>query len=268
VGALTVVQNVISGGESVARLQSKIEAEKTRAAEACNEIERLNASKLDAENYEAVEVIDRRIAKQRWIIAHAEKLLPELEARLAAAKAEALKKAIARLLIDRRALYLRLRAAIEVATEIQHECMRHDQAACAEIGENAARVHLPVIAFRGILLADLVKIWTNEQDRVFAVNQRAITVARQQTPSKPRPSRHFPSANAPLEQAPVPRMARERKALPEIENGVRVIVLRSGIEINGERLVAGDVTIMGADQAEAAMRAGSVDLAPAEQKHA
>jgi len=61
--------------------------------------------------------------------------------------------------------------------------------------------------------------------------------------------------SAPLEK-------RVRKPLPQIEGGMRVVALKNGLEINGERLVAGDVAVMRPDQAEQAMRAGNVDLAP------
>jgi hypothetical protein len=58
------------------------------------------------------------------------------------------------------AIYPRLKQAIFAAVEIQHEAIRAREAAIAELGEGICTVHLPHIAYNGLLLRDLVAMWT------------------------------------------------------------------------------------------------------------
>src|SRR5205823_5640029 len=100
--------------DDVAALTADIGTEKTKAAEAYAEIERLGQERRAAADFEAARAIDERIARCRWQIEHADAVIPELERRLSVAKAERQAEAIVRHHKAANRAYRKLRGAIDV----------------------------------------------------------------------------------------------------------------------------------------------------------
>ncbi len=88
-GALSVVKNLIGVSNGADALEAELEAAKAAGSAAYTEIELLKVRKINADDFKAVEAIDREIAEQHWLIAKAVKAIPEIEHRLASAKAMA-----------------------------------------------------------------------------------------------------------------------------------------------------------------------------------
>jgi hypothetical protein len=166
---LAVIRRVMSGnGDDVAALQAQIVALKTEGAEASAEIDRLKQERALASSFDEARELDDRIARQIWVTEHAAAELPEFERRLAAARAADQAAALAKhrgILIG---LYPRLKAAILATVEAQAEAFAARDTAIKEIGEAMVARNLPVVAFAGFLMPDLVAIWQSENDSVFS----------------------------------------------------------------------------------------------------
>jgi uncharacterized coiled-coil protein SlyX len=257
---LTVIKRLASGADEVASIEAEIARLKAEGAAATREAERLAAAKLDAADFEAVEQLDREIAKQRWIADRAAHQLPELAARLANAQAERQRAAIARHLAERRRLYRKLRKAVEDATAVQVECIRADEQACAELGEHVARQHLPAIAFRGMLVPDLVALWTNENDRIFAAPAPpAAPVPHLAESPRSAPQKQKPAAPA-APQLPPPRPHPRRDPPPD-DGQRQVVFIRFGVDLpDGSAAHVGDRVTLLADQARKLVEAGAADF--------
>src|SRR5260221_8321820 len=85
-GLLKVVTG--KGGDDVADLTARIEAEKAKASQACADIERLENERRTADTFEQARSIDDEIARVRWVISRADATIPVLVERLADARWE------------------------------------------------------------------------------------------------------------------------------------------------------------------------------------
>jgi hypothetical protein len=118
------------------------------------------------------------------------------------------------------------------------------------------------VAFRGLLLEDLIQMWVAEQDRVHAAPapspQPTPVAVVKPVPAKPAAKPVVPMTPvAPAEPAkPKPRPLRKDTVAV---GGRLVSVLRSGIDIDGFQCRAGDQIALPAEQAELLVRAGSCD---------
>ena len=169
--------------------------------------------------------------------------------------------------------YPKLRASIEAAGRVQTECIAARNAAIAELGESICSVHIPIVAFRGLLLEDLIQLWVNEQDRVHAAPAPAPAVAAVvQSRIAPIPTRPVGATDRRVVEKPVapvvaPVTPTKPKRQPRRDkiavNSKLVVLLRSGIELpGGEQSVAGDVIgTLTMEQADALLRAGAAELA-------
>jgi hypothetical protein len=252
-----VVKRLI-GKDDPAELASEIEALKTSAADACAEIERLELARLGAPDYPAALVVTEEIKRAQWVIDSAAAKLPNLEARLEAARAEQHRRAISRHLAAVRLLYPRLKDAILAAASLQADAIKLRDAAVAEIGEHAATVNLPILAFRGLLLPDLIKLWSDELDRsVFSPAppprvQLALASSRKPAAAA-KPARPTPS--------PRPKRPPRQAAEPAADGEITLMFLRPGVELDdGTQSVAGDVVNLPAALARSLLESGTADL--------
>jgi hypothetical protein len=261
---LAVVKRLI-GKDDPAELASEIEALKTSAADASAESEQLQAARLVAADYEATLAVDEQIKRARWVVDSAAAKLPDLEARLKAAQAEQHRQAISRHLSACRAIYPRLKNAILAAGQLQAEAIRLRDRAISEIGEHAAQVNLPIIAFRGLLLPDLIKLWSDELDRiVFAM------AAPPRVQLAPPSSQKTAAAAKPARPAPAPRPKRQpRQAAEPADGEITVMFLRSGVDLeDGTQSLTGDVVNMPAAVARSLLESGAADVTGRSSKNA
>jgi hypothetical protein len=262
-----VVKRLIGKGDDVAALQQQISALKVEGAEASAEIDRLKLERASAASYDEARDLDDRIARQIWVTEHCAAALPALEFELAAARAAQQAAALSRhkmRLID---LYPKLKRAILLAVDAQHEVIAARGAACKELGEAAVSRNLPNLAYAGFLMRDLVAIWTAEQDRVFADLGRKPKPAAVPAPVRaalPAPTKSKPAAAVAAE--PVPRVARVVRQDPFPADGQQALVvfLRAGSELaDGTVAGIGDQVALPAEQARQLVLRGAADYVPA-----
>lgn len=253
--------------DDVAALAAEIDAEKRKAADACTEIERIEVEQRNADSYDKARELDEAIARARWQVEHADAVLPDLERRLSAAKAEQLAAGIARHESILRKRYPQFRAALQAAVDQQAAVIREREEAFAELGEGVA-ARLPLITYAGFLYKDLLAIWTAENDRVFAdPPAKPVIAAPRPAPAKPAEpefgfgwTRRRNPPTAPPEPAPRPKRQPRRDA--EAGPGKRLVtILRNTVDIDGVQAANGDVLAVAVATAEALVRGGAADFA-------
>ena len=166
-GAVSVVRKLIGMAQDSMSIAGEIDRLKSECVAATDEAMRLDLAAQVAETRAAAKALEDQSADCRWRASKAATALPGLEADLAATKAREQAAALERHRVRRQAIYLKLKGAVLEAVAVQVEALAADRQACIELGEHLARMHLPAIAFRGLLLPDLTKLWTDEQDRIF-----------------------------------------------------------------------------------------------------
>jgi hypothetical protein len=262
---LAVVKKLLNNkADDAASLQQQIDALRREGADASAEIERLKGEAAAAPSYDEARDIEDRINRQIWVTRHCAAALPELEQRLAAARAAAQAAALAahtRVLIN---LYPKLKAAILAAVEIQREVMLARQAAVAELGENMVARNLPTPAFAGFLLPDLVQIWAHENDRVFADLARKPRPAPIPAPVRAAlPAPAEAKAAAAAAPAPAKRVARH-DPFPTDGREALVTFLRAGAELpDGTTAGTGDEIALPVEVARALVQRGAADYVTA-----
>jgi hypothetical protein len=264
-GVLAVVKRAMGGAvDLVAAAEAEIAARRSEAEARRREADELGQAWLHAQSQSVAEELARRRTEALRLLQRAETALPELEQRLAAGKAERQRGALARHRAAIAALYPKLRRAIEEAARIQAEAIGLREAAVAELGEHGCK-DIPYLAFRGLLLPDLVNVWANEQERVWAAPPQSIaTVAT--APAAKRNSRAAATAAAqriePVLPAPKPARPPRRDAAPG-ESQTAVVFLRPGTELpDGSVAAVGDRVNL-PDQARQLVLQGAADYAPA-----
>ncbi len=261
---LAVVEKVLKRGrDDVAALQQRIAALKAEAAAAVAEIEKIEGERTLADSYEAAGQLDERCRRLRWTIEHAAALLPDLEARLARATAEKRQTALARHRAIAAEAYRKLRGAVIEAGRLQGEAMRLRNDAIAELGEGLVSVELPVVAFRGMLVPDLIQLYLDQNDRVFAPPQRQpkpVAVVQKPAAQKPPVVQIPPAAVAPRRAARKPR----RDAAPA-EGEKLVSILRPGVEVGGGQCQIGDVVKLPLEEATRLVASGAADFVNGEE---
>jgi hypothetical protein len=193
----------------VADLVAKIAAERTAGSAAELEIERLEIEHSGARCFDDAAALDEQIARHRWVVDHARYVLPRLQAELAAAKARHQSEALARHWAALRQLYPEFKQAIETATALQIKAIKLRAAAEAELGASIVQRDLPILAYRGLLLPDLVKMWITEMDRLVTVPSPRTCDAVSPARRRPSPAQQPPAPLA--EPAPAPRYQAPRR---------------------------------------------------------
>jgi hypothetical protein len=245
-------------GNEIEKSQAEVQRLRDDGLAALREAERLEATKLEADSYEAVEQINREIAKQQWLANKAATQLPPAEARLAAAKAKAQKEAIARHQAERRRLWARFKPALLELARLQAEGVAADQAACAELGEHVARAHLPPVVYGGFLYPDLVATYVAHNDAIFAAPAPKAPPQPQVKPATPR-------ATVAPKQAPPRRDVMTAPPRPDDPppgpNEVQVRVVIAGYpDATGGHSQRGRLINLAPDAAEIAVKNGKVEF--------
>ncbi len=264
----TMMKSVVGAGDNVGDLIGQIDAVRAKGVAASEELARLEQARLDAETFEDARAIEERVLRVRWETEHLAALLPQLEQRLAIARNANQKAAIARHAAANRKLWPKFRATIEAAVNAQAELIKMRADATAEIGEHAVTLNLPVAAFAGFLHREHFDIWTAELDRVMAEPAPKPAVAAVVAPRvAPTPARavgvadkRVQSVHVPTEPVAPTKPKRQPRRDKVSVGGRLVVMLRSGIEIEGEQTVAGDQVSCSMEQADSLLKAGAAEL--------
>jgi hypothetical protein len=264
--AMALVKNLMGRGEADSdEIAAKIADTRTVIANHRAEAERLTTEWRDADSAEDAEKVEARRRECLRLVERGEAALPGLEAAHVQARATKARVALATHQAAMRAIYPKLRSAIESASSVQHEAMVARKAAIAELGEGVVQLHIPVIA---LCLPDLTAMWRNQMDRVFAAPapQPAVAAVVQprvaQAPARPvgaADRRVVEKPVAPVAPQPAPKQKRPLRKDTVAVGGRLVSVLRSGIDIDGFQAMTGDQIALPAEQAELLVRAGSCD---------
>jgi hypothetical protein len=257
--ALKIVKAMLNRDDP-AELERQISALKSEAAAASAEIERLNQERRFAATYDEARALDERVARQTWVTEHTAALLPQLELRLAAARAADQAAALARHKDALLEVYPRLKAAVLAAVDVQEAVIAARQAAIRELGEGVVTARLPQILFAGYLTRDLVvDIWQRENDRVIGELARKPRPAAPPVAALPPPKAKSKAA-APMAVRP----ARPLRAAPPPAEGERQIVFfKSGVDIgDGVQSAIGDRVNLPGEIARGLVASGCADFVP------
>lgn len=193
--------------DRAAVIEEQIAALRRNISERGDEAQKLSADWLHAESQAEAEEIERRRRECLRVIGRDEQRLPELQTRLAEIKAEKQRAELRWHQAEARRVYQALRAALAVAIEAQVAAMRTRDAAISALGSGVVGSYIPVAAYAGFLMPDLFKIWTDQNDRVFA--PEAMTRPAQPGPA-PRP---VPAADLGSAMTPGPVSLRAKPAI-------------------------------------------------------
>jgi hypothetical protein len=242
---------------------AEVEAEIARLAEveakAKGDTLRLGHEWLHCATQTAAEEIDRARVEAQRLLARCAALRPELEQRLAKAKAERQREGLQR---HHRAIAdfaPALIAAVEAAAAAQVEAIALREAAVRELGEGLVAANIPHLAFRGLLLPDLVQIWARELRRSFE------PPSAQPAPAGPAKANGH-ARPAPTPAPPTPRRPPRADPPPQSDDQRSVVFLRAGVELDGgtpnggtQRSIIGDQCTMPTEIARRHVLAGNAD---------
>jgi hypothetical protein len=264
-GALSMVKSFMTRETDPDTIATQIADTKAVVANHRAEAERLTVAWRDADTAEDADKIERRRRECLRLAERGEAALPGMEAALVAARATKQSVALARHQSAARAMYPRLRQAVENAASVQAEAIKLREDAERELGGGVVQQHIPIIGFRGLLLPDLVAMWRNEMDRTFAepAPVAAVSVVAPRVATPParavgiKDQRVVEKPVAPVAPVKPRREPRQDKVAP---NGRLVTLMRSGVELpDGTQGVVGDVVAMLATDAERLVMSGAGD---------
>lgn len=264
----------------VAAIEAEIAHIKDEGAAAVREAERLGAERVEASDFETAERIEREITRQRWNADHLAKRLPDLEARLVEARWQDKRKAFEK---HRKLIAATGRKAIEAAralAEANAAVAQAREAARRDLGEPALS-RLPLIAYLGIGMPDLMRPWFREAERMI----EALDRAQLPPPPAPPPARPAPQTSAPppfldprpggvvlvggvpntpgqvSAEPPAKPPRQPRRDPPPGEGERQIFILRGLVALPGGELVGvGDRVNLPADDAERVVRGGAADF--------
>lgn len=263
---MRVLARLMSGadGEDPAAIERELARLREQIEKQVAEATRLGGEWLFADSRDGAEQIDRRRQEALRLAERDRARVLELETRLAAAQAEAQRQALARHRQIMQGLFPRLRAAVAAAAQVQMEAINARNAAIAQLGEGIVSQHLPPVAFLGLLLPDLINLWSAEQEKLWA----PPAAKPQPAPSKPpaAPAKAAVNGHAPAPQPaqrpkPARRAARQDPAPRDGE--IRVVFMKSGAELpDGTMALAGDeINIRSSEDARILVLRGVADYA-------
>ena len=259
--------------DDVTALETAISAEKDKAIQAHARLEELEAAHRTAADYEAATAFEAEIKRHQWTITHADEIIPELESRLAAARAARQRQAIERHWTAARNLYPKLRTALLGAANLQAQAIALRNAAAAELGEAVVERHIPRVTFVGLLFDNLIESWSKEVNRSFQTppNQKPALQAVEK-PAAPLIDLNL-TAKVTAEHSPPPepatappRRPQKRPLLadgPPGEGERQIQLLRNGVQLELPDVtlqsLTGDCVNVPADQALALVRNGAAE---------
>jgi hypothetical protein len=247
--------------DAIAEVEAELAALRAQAEAARAQAQKLSNDWLHAASQTAAEEIARQRVEAERIIARAEARIPELEQRRAAAAAERARDRLKHHYAAIAGYAPTLIIAVRAAARAQAEAIALREAAVRELGEGIVAANIPHLAFRGLLLPDLVSSWIDLVEHMF--NPPA--------PSAPRPVAVPPRAKAspakpPITAAPAPPPARPPRIdpPPEHPDQCSVVLLRANVELgDGSLSVVGDRCTMMADRARDLVVRGAAEYCQA-----
>ncbi|MGH7091661.1 MAG: hypothetical protein ACREFQ_22445 [Stellaceae bacterium] len=193
-----------------------------------------------------------------------------LRERLALARTEKQRAAIARHRDAMPALYRKLRQALEAAASAQAEVTEARAAAVREVGEQAATVSLPYIGFAGVLTAASIEDWSRHVESVLAiVSPKSAPRAQPVAPPRPRAKPMTDTARQvrlaggrQLDVAPPQQHQRRPDDTGELGPGeARCRVLRHGYpDANGQQCGSGQLIRLALETAKLAASHGAIEI--------
>jgi hypothetical protein len=254
--ALRLLEQPAAAVDAVAAAETELARVRAEIEQAKAEAQQLGQAWLTAATQDAAEAIERQRLESERVAKRDEQQIPQLEARVTAAKAEKQRHGVARHRAAIAAFVPELVAAVEAAAAMQVQAIQLREAAIAELGEGAVQREIPVVGFLGLLLPDLVRDWSRSLQRMFAPAAAA-------TP-RPVASRPSPKAAAakPVISPPPPRPARppRRDPPPEHPDQVVVTMLRANVQLgDGSLSVVGDELTLMRDDARQLLLSGAAD---------
>jgi len=254
--ALRLLTPPAAAVDAVAEAEAELARARAELEHAEADAKRLGQNWLMAASQEAAEAIARQRLEFERVAKRAQLLIPQLEARRVAAKAEKQRHQIAFHRAAIKAFIPEFIAALEAAAAAQVRAIQLRQAAITEIGEGPVSALLEPITYRGLLLPDFIREHAQSLRRMF--NSPAAAAPR---PTAVRPK----AAPTPVVSAPAPKPAARpprRDPPPEHPDQVAVVMLRYGVELgDGSQSVVGDVCTMMADQARQLILNGAAEYA-------
>jgi hypothetical protein len=245
----------------IAEVEAELAALRAQAQTARDQAQKLANEWWNAASQEAAEEIARQRGEAERIIARAEARIPELEQRRAAAVAERQRDRLKHHHAAIAGYAPTLIAAVRAAATAQSEAIALREAAVRELGEGIVAANIPHLAFRGLLLPDLVSSWIDLVEQTFnppaasAPHPVAVPPRAKASPAKP-----------PIAAAPAPRPARPPRVdpAPEHPDQCSVVLLRANVELgDGTLSVVGDRCTMMADQARDLVVRGAAEYCQA-----
>jgi hypothetical protein len=222
---------------------------------------------LDDEPDSVIDKIERELARATVRLEKLNVAEAPLRERIAAAKADAQKRAIGRHFDIIAARYADLRADVLKAEASQVALMQARDAAIAEVGEHAVNLALPIFAFGALLGSGHAQHFVEQNDGTLAAARaaRARDGSPKKAPAAPKPATS--RVVLPKRAAPAPRPAVTKAAplgddLSQPGPGeVAVRVLRSGYpDPSGRQCERGRRIVLVRDVAEKAAQAGAIEI--------
>jgi hypothetical protein len=267
----TIMGKLNGGGSDPATLQQTI-ADNDRAidetrAEIEAEQKRRHQALLDDESDAAIDAIERRLARLSVKLEKFNAAKAPLRERLAAAKVDTQKRAIGRHFDIIAARYADLRADVLKAEASQVALMAARDVAIGECGEHAVNMALPIFAFGALLGSGHAQHFVEHNDGILAAARAARTPKKAQPQAKPATPRKvvLPKKAAPAPRPVVTKAAPLGDDLSQPGPGeVAARVLRSGYpDQTGAQCERGRRIVLARDVAEAAAKAGAIEIIPA-----
>jgi hypothetical protein len=261
--ALRLLKPPAAAVDALAEAEAELVRVRAGLEQAEAEAKQLGQAWLTAATQEAAEAIERQRLEFERVAKRAQLLIPQIEARRVAAKAEKQRQGLARHRAAIAAFVPELVAAVEAAARIQVEAIKLREAAVADLGESIVAAHIPHTAFAGMLMPDLCSIWSRDLLRMFA--PPAAAAPRVVAPAaRPKAAAAKPVVSQPLPK-PAPRAPR-RDPPPEDPDQVSIVFLRGGVELgDGTTSVVGDTCTMMADHGRLLVLRGCADYVPKEK---
>jgi hypothetical protein len=156
-------------------------------------------------------------------------------------------------------VYRQLRTALVEASKAQALALRAREDAVNEVGEALVQMHLPVVAFMGLLTPDLLQLYFDQMDRVFAPQPKPKPVAVAPK-ALPKPA---PKPRQVISSSPAAKRAVRHDAFPIDDQQALVVFVRSGAELpDGTTAAIGDQVCLLAEQARQLILRGAADYVP------
>jgi hypothetical protein len=238
---------------------AEAEAEISRLAEvedkAKADTQRLGQEWLFAESQAVAEQVDRARIEAERVLARCAAVRPELEQRLAAAKAEKQREGLARHHAAIKAFLPTFIASVEGAAQAQVQAILLRNAAVAELSESLVQANIPSVAFLGLLVPDLVEIWATELRRSFEPpSAKPAPVARTAANGHATPA---------LPPTPTPKRALRADPPPQTEDHRSVVFVRPYVDLEDGTgaVLIGDQRTLPADVAHRQVLLGNGEFA-------